>query len=137
MNIEVKFNIGQEVYHVRPEDTKVWKDCQVCQGTATVEIENLGTIDCPAKCAGGKRFDHTNRKWHVIGTFVIQCIEIQLLEQKEGIRYRAHYSNYGYGGSGEHHLFATKGEAEEWCKQANKEPMGDDVYHGKDVFLKG
>ncbi len=135
MNISTKFDIRQGVFFVKRKDTKHRTKCRVCQGQGNINIENYGSAKCPNECRDGQVYDYTEAEWYVGGNMIVQCINIQLLVLDEGTRYRAHYSDHCHD-HGEHHLFASKTEAEAWCALSNKEPMGSDVFHGKDMFLE-
>jgi hypothetical protein len=140
MKIKTKFSIGQTVYGVRRKDTTILKDCPVCNGTTKIKIANFGNMNCP-ECwseyrKDGKTYDKSLHEWYVEGHFVINCIRIQLLDQAPGVRYKADYDGISACGRGEHHLFPTIHEAEQWCKEVNEDdPMSDNVYHGVDIFL--
>ena len=136
MNVKTKYNIGQCVYLVARTDTQILKTCPVCKGTKNVKIKEFGKSPCPNDCReNGKVVDYITHEWEVGHSLIINSINIQLLEFKEGIRYVAYYSEHG-SGFPEHKLFSTKYDAKDWCEEANKDPMGNEVYHGKDIFLK-
>ncbi len=135
MKIDTKFDIGQGVFFVKRHDTQILKTCPVCKGTREIDVPKHGRIRCPNQCRDtGDVVGHIESEWSVGGSMVIRCMDIQLLVIGKGTRYHANYSGHCHN-HGEHHLFASKIEAEAWCVITNKDPMGDDVFHGKDVFL--
>ncbi len=138
MDLKIKYNVGQALYVVMRRDTNILKTCPTCKGEKEIPVEGYRNIKCP-NCSGGVRqdgkvLDYTESEWYVHNAIVVNCIRIQLLDQEAGIRYRADYSGTG-SGYPEHRLFPSQWEAEEWCKQANKDPMAKGLWLGKDIFL--
>jgi hypothetical protein len=134
MKIDTKYEIGQPLWIACRRDTQILVDCPICNGSRKVLVKGYGKVDCP-ECGNsmrsdGKKVERIEKEWYVNGTIVTNCITIQLLQQRGGIRYKIHYD-----GHPEDHLHATEYEAEDWCKEANEDPCTVERWLGKDVFL--
>ena len=151
MNINTKFDIGQQVYIINKE-TIVNKNCPTCKGTGKVKaklLESEEIIECKcSKCNGtGNVHSKKGNKWSskkhytvaetmYVGTTMIQqeddiinanyyIMGIEIDETKN-IRYKLKGISLDGKKEKEYHrslkedeIFATKEEAEQYCKEFN------------------
>lgn len=113
LNIENKFNIGDEVYILSQQPIE--HTCPICEGKGSF-MHNGAKILCP-KCENGKLFDRTNRIYQVMDKLKITGIRTNT---HDGINFSIRYNVSGYKRP-EDRIFATKEEAETRCKELNKE----------------
>lgn len=126
MEIKTKFDLGQTVYGVKPTTEDIWEDCPICGGTGYVDIKDK-KYECPDwDCHQGKVF-----KGIKYNQYKIVChskigqvrVEIRKDSYKECYMLVATgietgtlwYDDEEYGSR----MFATKQEAEEFCKEKN------------------
>ena len=120
-----KFEVGQKVYAViKKSDTRQKHvECDLCNSTGYVKVEGREeNFICPV-CHGRTETEHYGYKY-VIAYYeaTIGKVEIQEYAPKYGykseIRYMLEETGVGCGQVWkEERLFATKSEAEEFCKK--------------------
>lgn len=131
LNIDNKFEIGQEVYlitgrNVRIEDKRT---CDVCLGVGTVTYKGY-EITCP-KCNGEKNIvlDSKVATVHTVEYKPYRIVSYRYTVCKDGefLRYRVKHDNDGKEKSIlEEEIFTTKEEAEARCKELNEEESEND-----------
>lgn len=115
LNVDNKFEIGQEVYTIAMLPTE--HICPVCDGKGSF-VHNGHEVNCP-KCNNGKLFDSKNRIYKVIGKYTISGIRIKTYSELNGIKCNVGYIVGEYKRP-EERLFATYEEAELACDRLNK-----------------
>lgn len=131
IQVNNKFNIGDEVYAIRKE--RVRKLCSACNG-AGYKIIDGNKFFC-SKCNGKKYCGYeTKKEYQVIGLKTVKLVKsITQLQGKELIPQTVITYNVGSEGMTlkevpEHHLFATNEEAIRVCGELNKKLEVSDEY---------
>ena len=129
LNIDNKFEVGQEVYIIRKERTK--EKCPACNGDGHI-IVNENRFSCE-KCYGRGYLRNTaNIAYQIIGKYVVTLVKsiTQLqgkkLLPKTVITYNVGNECMTLKEVPEHHLFTTKEEAEARCKELNEKESEND-----------
>ena len=136
LNINTKFEVGQEVYYVRISNKSIEqkKTCGVCLGVGTF-IYNGYKCNCP-KC-GGRGEIVTDKRYIQINTvddikWRITSIKITVDRDKNIIvRYvispitNNNYYGYSKTTAFAEELFPTLEEAQLYCNEQNSIQMGD------------
>lgn len=122
INIETKFNIGQEVYII--QKARVKEPCAACNGQGHIKIEG-NDFSCTS-CYGTGRLYGKKKIYQLLGKDTITSIKIfnYLLntgghnnELKTVVKY-SFKNGFDYT---DQKLFATQEEAETRCNELNKE----------------
>lgn len=120
LNIDNKFEIGQEVYVIRKERVK--EQCPACNGEGHIVIDG-NRFSCE-KCYGRGYLRNTvNIAYQIIGKYVVTLVKsITQLQGKELLPKTVITYNVGnecmtLKEVPEHYLFTTKEEAEARCKE--------------------
>lgn len=128
LQVENKFEIGQEVYVIRKERVK--EKCSACNGAGHKIID--GNEYYCSKCNGkGYSRYETKEEYQVKGLKTVTLIKsITQLQEKELIPQTVIIYNVDSEGMTlkevpEHRLFTTKEEAEACCKELNEEESAD------------
>lgn len=124
LNINNKFEIGQEVYLIRK--VKIKNPCPACNGEGNKIID--GNKFYCSKCNGeGYLRYETKKEYQVIGLKTVTLLKsITQLQGKELVPKTVITYNVGnecmtLKEVPEHYLFTTKEEAEARCKELNEE----------------
>lgn len=124
LNIDNKFEVGQEVYVIQKVRTKT--PCSACNGEGHKIID--GNKFYCSKCNGeGYLRYETKKEYQVIGLKTVTLVKsITQLQGKELVPKTVITYNVGnecmtLKEVPEHHLFTTKEEAEACCKELNEE----------------
>lgn len=126
MEIKTKFDLGQTVYVVRQMTEDIWEDCPACGGKRYVNI-NGQKYECPnMDCHQGKVFKGTKYNQYKIACHSkIGQVRVEIRKDSYKECYMLDATGIGTGtlwyddeeyGS---RMFATKQEAEEFCKGKN------------------
>lgn len=124
LNIDNKFEIGQEVYVIRKERVK--EQCPACNGDGHIVIDD-NRFSCE-KCYGRGYLRNTvNIAYQIIGKYVVTLVKsITQLQGKELVPKTVITYNVGnecmtLKEVPEHHLFVSCDEAITVCGELNKE----------------
>ena len=124
LNIDNKFEVGQEVYVIQKVRTKT--PCSACNGEGHKIID--GNKFYCSKCNGkGYLRYETKKEYQVIGLKTVTLVKsITQLQGKELVPKTVITYNVGnecmtLKEVPEHHLFTTKKEAEARCKELNED----------------
>jgi hypothetical protein len=126
MNIQTKFDFGQEVYSIRNGTQCTKSVCDECNGSGLIKPKN-NVYSCP-KCRGCKTIEHwSERKWFVVkDTLTIACVSFKIYEKENMLNKNEFYYmclETGVGSGTLHNesdLFTTLEEAQEICDIRNK-----------------
>lgn len=126
INVETKFNIGQEVYIIQKARSK--EPCAACNGEGHIIIDG-NRFSCD-KCFGTGRL-HGKRKIHQLaGKDIITNIKVYNYLLNTGGHHNESKTVVKYGFADrsdytEQKLFATQEEAETRCNELNKEAQNE------------
>lgn len=119
LNIDNKFEIGQEVYVIRKERTK--EKCPACNGEGHIVIDG-NRFSCE-KCYGNGRLHGQKRKYQVVGKDVIDKIKTYSYRIHKGTDEIKTVIKYAFKNGDDYtdaKLFLTLEKAEARCKELNQ-----------------
>lgn len=127
INIETKFNIGQEVYIIQKARAK--EPCPACNGQGHIKIEG-NDFSCTS-CYGTGRLYGKKKIYQLLGKDTITSIKIfnYLLNTGGHHNELKTVVKYGFKNGNDftdQKLFATQEEAEARCRELNGEVTADD-----------
>lgn len=120
LNIDNKFEIGQEVYVIRKERTK--EKCSACNGEGYI-IVNENRFSC-VSCYGTGLLHGKKKIYQLVGKDVIDKIKTysyRLHNGTDGIKTVVKYAFKNGDDYTDAKLFLTREEAEARCKELNGE----------------
>lgn len=120
LDIDNKFEIGQEVYVIRKEKTK--DKCPACNGEGHIIIDS-NMFSC-VKCCGLGRIYGQKSTYHVVGKKVIDRIKTYSYLLHNGTDKIKTVVKYAFKNGDDYtdtKLFLTEEEAEARCKELNEE----------------
>ena len=140
LNINTKFEVGQEVYHIESSRKVVEceKTCELCFGAGSFIYKDY-KCNCP-KCGGHGKIivDRKNVQINSVDGIQWKITSIKVTVDKDEniiLRYtiiphkhiKQDYYSYGYSKTTafEEELFSTLEEAQSYCDEQNSIQMGD------------
>ena len=118
LQIENKFEIGQEVYVIQKVNQKA--PCSVCKGEGHKIIEGHKYY-CSLCCGKGFFSFRTNKEYQVIGLKTVTLVKTITQMQGTVVTYNVESEDEKLKKVPEHHLFTDGEEAIKHCALLNKE----------------
>ena len=120
LNIENKFDIGQEVYVIWKVKVKV--PCSVCKGDGHKIIDGHKYY-CSLCCGEGFFSYRTNKEYQVIGLKTVTLVKTITQTQGTIVTYNVESEDGKLKEVPEHHLFTDGEEAIKYCELLNKKKV--------------
>lgn len=125
MNIETKFNIGDEIYEIDTKTQYVKETCSVCNGTKKVTLTNSLVYPCPECHGTGVKPLAKKTEWYVIdtenSTYPKTIGEINIRVTKGEVKEITYSRKKSARLIKENFAFATFEEAQAMCDKLNME----------------
>ena len=93
MQINTKFDLGQQVYNILLKKTEVWITCTACNARGQICLADGEKIACP-KCYGRKgQTDYRDDKWHCEGPLTVGQVRVEITNSP-GMHGGERFDNY-------------------------------------------
>ena len=114
IDLNTKYNFGEEIYAIAYEIIEVKEKCGICGGKGRIKGLDHSTISCPPCEGTGSIVNDIKFEWQIFRLFVISEIIVRLTSNNTSIFYK--YEDKSFP---EENCFKTATEAEKVCSERN------------------